>query len=86
MQFSGDISEIPRPALIGGGIAAVVVVLVAILFFINSFVTPLMPRHVDHVPPPPGYPDQPPYNTKSWQEMQKKAKGNGPKPPPGMGF
>jgi hypothetical protein len=81
-----SLEDLPRPALIGGGIAIVIVLLVGLFFFINSFVTPLIPRSVDHVPPPPGYPDQPPYNTKAWQDLNKRSNGNAPHPPPGMGF
>lgn len=57
----------PVPLIVGGGI----LVLFFFLFMYHTYVSPLYgqgEKKMEHVAPPPGYPDVPPYNTKVWQE------------------
>jgi hypothetical protein len=59
--------SIPIPVMISGG----VLVLFFFLFMYHTYVSPLYgqgPKKAEHVAPPPGYPDVPPYNTKEWQQ------------------
>jgi hypothetical protein len=84
MDFSADLGDLPKPALIGIGTAIVVVALVGLFFLVDRFVYPILPRAsevTEQVKPPPGYPDVPPFNTKTWQARMKKQGGI----PPRMG-
>ncbi|MDX1932247.1 MAG: hypothetical protein SFU56_06555 [Capsulimonadales bacterium] len=83
-----DLSEMSTTNKVILGVGALAVV--AVLFFVISAVF-FGPKQdaVVKVPPPPGYPDVAPYNTKSWQDMQKKTASQGqmapmPPGPPGM--
>ena len=65
-----DSKQLPVPLVIGGGI----LVILFFLFMYHSFVSPLYgtgPKKMERVPPRPGDPDVPPYNTKEWQERTK---------------
>jgi len=85
MDTSIDIRELPRPMLIGIGIA-ILFAMVLLFFLVDRFVYPILPRPpmiVEKLQPPPGYPDIPPYNTKVWQEGFKKRSGQATGAPPG---
>jgi hypothetical protein len=88
MDTSVDISELPRPALIGIGVGILVLILF-LFFLVDRFVYPLLPRQsqaIEKLKPPPGYPDVAPFNTKGWQDsFYKKGKVAGAPPmmPPG---
>jgi hypothetical protein len=58
--------SVPIPVLISGG----VLVVFLILFMYHTYISPLYGQSAnrEHVAPPPGYPDVPPYNTKAWQQ------------------
>jgi len=82
MDFSADISELPKPALIGISAVIAVIALVGLFFMVDRFVYPILPRAsqtTEQVKPPPGYPDVPPYNTKTWQARMKKQGGIPPR-------
>ena len=67
---SGEPAQIPLAAIIGAGLAA----LILILFLFHTYVSPLRPAQasgMEHVAPPPGYPDIAPYNTRAWQQTAK---------------
>jgi len=87
MDTSVDISELPRPTLIGIGVGILVLILL-LFFMVDRFVYPILPRPsqvIEKLSPPPGYPDVAPFNTKAWQENFKKHGGRsgGPGGPPG---
>lgn len=68
-EKTGD-NSVPLPILISGG----VLVLFLVLFMYHTYVSPLLgqgQQKMEHVAPPPGYPDVAPYNTKVWQQNAK---------------
>jgi hypothetical protein len=72
MELSGDLNDIPRPVLIGGGIAVLAVFLGLLLFLTHRFIYPIFGTGIAHVAPLPGFPDVAPYNTPEWQATYKK--------------
>jgi hypothetical protein len=83
-----DLSELSSNKYVAIAASVVTVLVVGILIYMYFFSGPKKEAAV-HLAPPAGYPDVEPYNTKSWQDMQKKAEASGqnaPRPPgpPGM--
>jgi hypothetical protein len=87
MQISTDVSEMSLGTKITIGVG-VLALLIVLFFAVNAIFFSKKQETAVRVPPPQGYPDIAPYNTKSWQDMQKKAQTQGanvPMPPPPMG-
>lgn len=79
-----DLSDMPttKKLAIGAGALAVLLILI---FAVNAIFFAKKQEATVKVKPPPGFPDIAPYNTKSWQDMQRKTASQGavaPMPPP----
>ena len=77
-RLPANVNEVPLPVMIGLGVA----VLLFTLFMFNHYVMRITPKSgpgYEKVAPPPGYPDEPPYNDAAWQRHKMPTPGM---PPP----
>lgn len=67
-KADGQVEASPK-AIIVAGLVTLLFVAVLIHLYVHPFVSPA--KKIDRVPPLPGFADQPPYNTREWQEAYK---------------
>jgi len=66
---TGEPREISVKVVVVAGVLALLVIAFLYNTYINPFISPV--QKIERVPPLPGFADQPPYNTKAWQEAYK---------------